>query len=106
MTNSIELMTEKFNNLPEDAQVAIRAFDYDGALKAIHQKYKLHIDQAASLEKALTDIIFGDDRPLGLIQRLERELRIDMELARNIAGDINSTILKPIQDSMKKLQLE
>jgi hypothetical protein len=106
MTNSIELMTEKFSTLPADAQAAIRQFEYDRALKAIHAKYKLHIDQAASLEKALAGIIFGDDRPLSLVQKLQHDLRIDQELAKNITSDVNTTILKPIQDAMRRMQAE
>lgn len=106
MTNSIELMEERFASLPEDAQKAIKQFDYDLALKKIHTANKLHIDQAASLEQAVADVVFGDTRPQDLIGVINKELRIDHEKAKEIAFEVNSNILIPIQDLMKKIQSE
>lgn len=104
MTNSIELITERFNLLPEDAQSAIKQFDYDAALKEIHLSYKLHIDQASSLEKAVADVIFGELETTDLLNFLQTELRITPEIAMQLTVDVNKKILIPIQEKMREIQ--
>ncbi len=106
MTNSIENMTERFSMLPNDAQKAIQQFEYDKALKKIHITYKLHIDQASSLEKIVADIVFGDKRSQEMVHLIEKELRLPNEEAVKIALEVNRNILMPIQKNMQMLQLE
>lgn len=104
MTNSLEQMNDRFQLLPDDAQDAIRQFEYDKALRNIHAKYKLHIDQASSLEKAVASVVFGEARPQSLIMTIQNELRVEAEKAREIAFDVNQMILLPIQEIMKRIQ--
>ena len=99
-------MSGRFELLPDDAQKAISRFDYDATLRSLQLKHKLHIDQAASLEKNVADIIFGDRRPSDLILHLTQDMHIDVTLSKTIAFDVNDSILKPIQDLMKKIQTE
>lgn len=99
-------MSERFDLLPEDAQNAVAAFDYDGALRGLHQKHKLHIDQAAALEKNVADIVFGERKSHDLITHLMADLHIDHATAETVAFDTNDTILKPLQEAMKKIQSE
>lgn len=106
MPNSLELMKERFDMLPDDTKKAISMFDYNTALKEIHTKYKLHIDQAASLEKAVADLVFGQIRSSQLIPTISSELRIDITKATEIGYDVNTNILKPIQALMQKIQEE
>lgn len=106
MTNSIENMADRFNQLPSDARKAIQRFDYDGALKRIHMQYKLHIDQASSLEKIVADIVFGDSQSQDMVHLIQAELRVDELIAAKIALDLNKNILVPIQRIMQEIQLE
>jgi hypothetical protein len=106
MENSLIKMTERFELLPDDAQKAISRFDYDTVLRSLQLKYKLHIDQAASLEKNVADIIFGDKKSSDLILHLAQDMHIDANLSKTIAFDVNDSILRPIQDLMKKIQTE
>jgi hypothetical protein len=106
MPNSLELMTEKFEMLPEVAKEAIRLFDYDKYMKEIHKKHHLHIDQSYALEQAIAMVIFGEIRPQSLIEKIKEELRFDEEKAKEIAFDVNSMILIPIQGIMKHMQTE
>lgn len=92
--------------LPNDAQKAIQQFEYDKALKKIHMAYKLHIDQASSLEKIVADIVFGDQRSQEMVHLIERELRLPNEEAVKVALDVNRNILMPIQKNMQMLQVE
>jgi hypothetical protein len=104
MTNSIEQITERFALLPEDAKKAIHDFDYNGALKQIHDTHKLHIDQAAALEKIVADILFGDTHSTQIIGLLQKDLRLDTEKATQIAVEVNTKILLPIQEKMREIQ--
>jgi hypothetical protein len=104
MHNSLLQNTERFNLLPEDAKQAIQSFDYDTALKSIHDKYKLHIDQAAALEKAVADVVFGDMHSNELLVYIQRELRVDQSKATEIAVDINKNVLLPIQLKMREIE--
>ncbi|MBP6974883.1 MAG: hypothetical protein KBB54_02970 [Candidatus Pacebacteria bacterium] len=104
--NSIELAKEKFELLPEDAQSAIRDFEYDKALREIHEMYKLHIDQASSLEKAVADVIFGEIETTQLIPILQNELRISPEMALKLSIDVDAKILRPLQEKMKVIQAQ
>jgi hypothetical protein len=103
MKNSLEA-NEKFSSLPEDAKDAIRQFEYDKTLKQIHDSYKLHIDQAYSLERAVADVIFGDIEPHQLVSFLKNELRLSPELATQLSTDINTKILLPIQTKMRAIE--
>lgn len=102
--NTLEQQTERFETLPTDFQQVISLFDYDHRLGLIHKKYKLHIDQSVSLEKIMSDIIFGDLRSIQMADLVQTELRLDRETAINIALDINETILNPIREAIKKVQ--
>lgn len=106
MENSLTKAKERFELLPDDVQEAITRFDYDSVLREIQLKYRLHIDQASALEKNIADIIFGDRRASDLIGHLVQDMHIEAEGAKTIAFDVNTSILKPIQDLMKKIQTE
>lgn len=103
MPNSIELLPD-FIDLPSDVQDVIRNFEYDEALKGVQERHKLHIDQAACLEKETAKVIFGEARSHELIQNIQRELRITHEKAQEITIDVNNTILRPLQTSLKTMQ--
>ncbi len=103
MKNSLEA-NEKFSSLPEDAKEAIRQFEYDKTLREIHDSYKLHIDQAYSLEKAVADVIFGDIESHQLVSFLQKELRLSADEATMLSGDINAKILLPLQNKMRSME--
>lgn len=103
MKNSLETKPQ-FEMLPEDAKTAIREFEYDKILKEIHDSYKLHIDQAYSLEKAVSGVIFGEIETHSLVLFLKNELRLASETALQLSQDINTKILLPIQSKMKALE--
>lgn len=104
MTNSIVRMTDKFEQLPDDAKKAIENFPYDKELKDIHNHYHLHIDQASALERIVAGVIFGEHPPMSMVSMIGRELRVPLETAQNIATDINTKLLRPIQKSMQLIQ--
>ncbi len=103
MTNSIE-SREGFEKLPEDAKQAIRKFNYDQVLKEIHTVYKLHIDQAATLESIIAEVVFGTFEGGSMLEKVEKELRLDPTRAGELVMDVNRKILRPIQENMRMIQ--
>jgi hypothetical protein len=104
--SGLEKDTVRFNKLPKDFQKAIHLFDYDNALVHIHQKYKLHIDQSAAIERAVMDIVFGDIHSEEIIPIIIRNLHTDSKTAASMALDISNTVLSPIRELVKKVQDE
>lgn len=102
--NTLEQSAERFARLPSDFQEALRHFNYDERLRAIHQKFSLHIDQSFALEKTLGDIIFGDAHSDALQKTLEHALHTTKEQAEDIAIEINGSVLLPIREAIKAQQ--
>jgi hypothetical protein len=102
--NTLEQATARFAKLPTDFQEAIRHFDYDKRLSAIHQKFKLHIDQSFALEKAVGDVIFGDIHSTEMHTAILHGLHVTKEQADEISMEINNQILLPIREAIKLVQ--
>ncbi len=103
---SLEQDTERFARLPVDFQDALRDFDYDKRLRAIHEKFKLHIDQSFALEKTVGDVIFGDIHSADMQKILQQGLHTTSEQARDISLEINDRVLLPIREAIKARQQE
>ena len=103
---SIERNTDKFNNLPEDYQEAIRTSDYDNQLALITKEHKLHIDQSATLEKILAELIFGEIKPENMISEIVERLFVSQAEAKTITIELNQLIIKPIKENLKNIQLD
>lgn len=102
--NTLERMTDKFNTLPFDFQEAIRTFDYDLRLNAISKKHRLHIDQLVHLEKAMSDVVFGDLKAKDLNNTLISEMHIEQTLVNEITIDLNKEILIPLREHIRNIQ--
>ena len=101
---SIERNTDKFNNLPEDYQEAIRTSDYDNQLALITKEHKLHIDQSAVLEKILAQLIFGEIQPENMISEIEDKIYVSQTEAKIMTTELNQLIIKPIKENLKNIQ--
>lgn len=102
--NTLEKATERFAKLPSDFQEAISSFDYDKKLHAIHEKFKLHIDQSFALENTVADVIFGDIHSTEMSRLLEHGLHTTREQADEMSMEINDKILLPIREAIKSQQ--
>ena len=93
---------ERLAQLPEDIQNAIMASDFDQKMQAIGRAHNLHIDQAQQLGNETLLVMLGVSPMSGFTDDIIQEVRVSKEEADKIIADINTQILAPIRESMKK----
>jgi hypothetical protein len=101
--NQTDYFTEKIATLPEDLQDAIRASNHDVILKEIQREYKLHIDQAQTLETLATQLIFGDIDAPDFVNNMFNEAHVSSAVAGDILLNIDTRILKKIRTYLEDI---
>ncbi len=79
----------------------IRAFFASGKVEAVAknlmQKYRLHIDQSAIMEREIILLLLGLKNPAEFTQALAEEAKIEPQMVKNIVQDVNTQIFIPLQ---------
>lgn len=94
---------DKFEQLPEDIQMAIWDLDLDGVIGSIGWKHKLHVDQLGKLADETAMVLIGIKPLADFGKNLGAALNLPPEELATIIEDINEEIFLPIQDSLKKI---
>ena len=102
--NQTDYFTEKIATLPEDIQEAIRASNHEAILKEIQKEYKLHIDQAQTLEILATQLIFGDIDAPQFVNGMFNEAHVSSAVAGDILLKIDLLILKEIREYVERIE--
>lgn len=106
MTNSTNYFQEKLETLPDHVRWAIRDVDYMKELAEVKKKYKLHIDQAATLESLTQHLILGDIDAATFMNSLFKEAYISSQIAADILVDIDTLILRRIREKIESFEQE
>lgn len=104
MDYSEEQLSDTFGLLPEDIKKAIVSVDSAQKIRAIADKYSLHIDQAGELGAETGLVLLGETAPQDFLGNVTRELKISPELAGEIIKDVNAQIFFPVRDSLRLVQ--
>ena len=100
---SIEGYTDpRFAGLPPLLLKAISESGYQKKLYELGTKHKLAIDTMAGLEDLTIQFMKGEIEPAQYEKELVASLGIKPDASKEIANDINTTILLPIRELMKK----
>ena len=91
-TNIHTMIRDRFSKLPPKLQDAITSTEVAGKLRALSQKYRLHIDQGQILENETYMVLLGIDQAEKYEGNLKKELKISSENAKNIAKDVAKEI--------------
>ncbi|MEI6659928.1 MAG: hypothetical protein WCK91_00715 [bacterium] len=91
----------RFATLPEELRHAIATSDYKQKLFDIATKYKLAINKMQPLEDITVRFIKGEISASQYENNLALDLDVEAGKARQIAGDINESILKAIRQTEK-----
>lgn len=94
--NDKNYLTDNIQNLNPDLREAIEKVNYLGALHKIQQDRRLHIDQAAALEKLTFMLMLGEINEIQYLSKLQNELGVTTAEAEEIGGEVQGTILEPI----------
>lgn len=92
-----------FDELPENIQDAIMSVNSSDAITEISEKYKLHIDQQASLGSETGLVLLGLTDPMEFVNNLSSKLGIDKNIASQIVGEINEKIFVKVKDSLRAI---
>ncbi len=83
----------------------IRSFFINGkvevVVKDLMQKYRLHVDQGAIMEREIILLLLGLKDPTEFTKSLSEEAQIDQQTINGVVQDINDQIFIPIQAEMK-----
>ena len=88
--------------LPQDVRDAINASDLDEKVRAIGEKFSLHIDQMGILGDEVMLAMLGFTPLGGFAGELAAQLHIAPAMADTLAAEINSDIFVSIRESMKQ----
>jgi hypothetical protein len=100
--NNIEQqIATRMAELPEDVRNAINDNDLDNKVRAIGQKFNLHIDQIGALSDEVMLAMLGFAPLEGFAGALATNLSLDPVLAQTITAEVNTSIFLSIRESMK-----
>ena len=89
--------------LPKDLQEIILATETADKIRAIGQKYQLHIDQMGALDEEINNVLFGISPANNLVRQIRIKLGLELPMAEAIARDLNDQIFLKIRESLQSL---
>jgi len=101
MDEKQEILQKRLAELPADVREAIVSTNVSEKIRAIGQRNSLHIDQLGDLEDEtlLVMLGFADSSEFG--DALQKTLRVEEPLARQLAQEINNEVFASIRESMQ-----
>jgi len=100
--NVLELIKEKFKQLPKELQEAITASDLPVKTKAIADKHSLMLDQLGMLQNEIFFVLIGTESSKDFVDNISAELNINDTKATSIASDVSEQIFNPVRTYLRK----
>jgi hypothetical protein len=95
---------DNVKQLMSDLPVPIKNFlleKLDGIAQALMQKYGLHLDQGAVLQRDLMLVLLGAREPGALAENLKQEARLDDKTLNAILEDVNKQVFVPLRQQLE-----
>ncbi len=99
-----QIIKDRYKELPEDIQQAIKSNDLASKFNAIAEKYNLHVDQNGALQTETILVMLGLEPTENYLDNVQKALEIPRNIALSITEDINNEILNNIRTSLRTLQ--
>ncbi len=93
----------KYFQLPQDIRQLMFAVETADKINQVAQKNKLTEKQIWSVSYITGMILLGETNIVDFVKSLMKECHLSEEPARQLARDINSSILLPVKESLKKI---
>ncbi len=103
MNISHEQMMQRYQSLPTDLQEAIFSVENSQTIQNIGQIHKLRVDQIGALADETGMVMLGFTKPNEFIAHLAERVKIDKELARTVAHEINDRIFIKVREALRKV---
>lgn len=95
-----KLIQQQFASLPASIQDVITNSNWEESLRAIVQKYNLHVDQGASIEDQTLLTMLGFATPDEYVGNLVEHANIPRSKALAVATDVEKQIFQKIRDRL------
>ena len=99
--NTLKIIKDKFDSLPESIQTLIMSSKYQESLSAISRKYQLSFEQTTILEKETTLVLMGLSTVEDFGNILKEELRVEDLRNSQIVIDIDNQIFSNVETLLK-----
>ena len=99
--NTIKIIQEKFDALPESIQEMIMSSHYEDTLIKVGQKNNLTVNQMGVLERETTLVMMGLTNPKDFETDIIRELNVEKAKGTEIVTEINDKIFLKIRTLLK-----
>jgi len=99
--NTIKIIQEKFDALPESIREMIMSSHYEDTLITVGQKNNLNVNQMGILERETTLVMMGLTNPKDFETDIVRELNIEKTKGAQIVAEINEKIFLKIRTLLK-----
>jgi hypothetical protein len=99
--NTLKIIKDKFDALPESIQEVILSSNYQETLIEIGNQHHLNVEQMGILERETTLVMMGLTPTKKFQDELTRELHIDKLVGSQIATEINEKVFLRIRDLLK-----
>ncbi len=104
--DTIELIKERYFELPQHLQEAVTASDLPAKMKTIANNHGLMIDQLGSLRKEIILVMLGLESSSIFVKNVSKELEVDEKKSLAIAKDVESLIFSPIKSYLREWEEE
>jgi len=98
----IQLIKERFAELPPEVQAAVTASDLKDKMRAIGDKYNLLLDKQSDLQRLILIVMLGLMSSSEFVPSLMEELKISRTEANLIANDVSEQIFAPIRTHLRE----
>jgi hypothetical protein len=96
-----KLIQEQVKNLPKPVREAIASFDWAREVFDIGRKYSLHIDTIGEIQTEVMLVVLGLISPREFYDQMVEQLRMNEDLALEVADETNEKVFSRIRDYMK-----
>ncbi len=95
-------LAERFDRLPKVVQDAITSANVEAHLRALAEKQRLHLDQWEKLENEVMLALLGFQPVDELAKNIQNEVRVDHQIAMDLAADISKIVFEPIREELER----
>lgn len=99
-----QIIKERYKELPDDIQRAIKNTDLASKFNLIAKKHSLLLDQNGALQTETILVMLGIEPTENYVENVQKALNVSEVEALSIAEDVNAEILNSIKDSLREIQ--
>ncbi len=102
MKKGFDYLFENTDQLPPEIAEVVLEFKFTQGFRNLINKYKLHLDQAETLEDMTFRVMFAEMTPSEFTAKLVSELFLAPVTAKELTDDTNIEIIEPVKKAIRE----